>query len=52
MTEDDSDIRSLVRRVHSYEKERFEDKKFSQFEERYPLFVFVSFVCFALEWII
>ena len=31
---------------------RFEDKKISHFQEQYPYFVLVSFICFVLEWIL
>lgn len=52
MTEDDTDLNALVHYVHSYEKERFEDKMFSRMEQQYPYFLSVSFLCFALEWLL
>jgi len=48
--EDDLDV--LVRHIKTFEKERFDDKKIEQFEEKYPYFLFVSFICFALEWLL
>jgi Ca-activated chloride channel homolog len=51
-TDNDSDIDSLVRSVELFEKERMNDKKISKFHEQYPYFVGVSFVCFALEWLL
>lgn len=51
-SETDSDIDSLVRSVESFEKERMDDKKISKFHEQYPYFVGVSFICFALEWLL
>lgn len=51
-TEDDRDLKQLVRLVESYEKEQLEDKKISQVEEQYPYFLMVSFLCFALAWLL
>ncbi len=51
-TSDDTDLKKLVQAVESYEKERLEDKKISQGEEQYPYFLIVSFLCFALEWLL
>jgi len=50
--DDDADLQLLVRSVERFEKEKFEDKKFSLLEEQYPYFLLVSFICFALEWIL
>jgi len=52
MTKDNRDMQSLVQMVGKFEKERFEDKKFSALQEQYPYFLIVSFACFALEWIL
>ena len=52
LAQDDSDIKTLVRFIEKFEKERFEDKEVSTLQERYPYFLAVSFICFALEWII
>lgn len=49
---DDSDVRSLVGYVQSYEKEQFEDKKVKSLEEQYPYFLAVSLLCLALEWVL
>jgi Ca-activated chloride channel family protein len=50
--ENDKDIATLVQKVTSYEKEHFEDKKLAQREEQYHWLLMVSFICFALEWIL
>lgn len=50
--DDDSDVRSVVSRVHQFEKERLDDKKVSQLHEQYPWFLAISFVCLAVEWIL
>jgi len=52
MTNDDRDIKGLVRLVEGYEKERFAQKKVTGLEEQYPYFVAVSFICFLLEWLL
>lgn len=52
MTQDDSDIKSLIRNVQTFEKEKIEDKKVARVEEQYPYFLLVSFICFALEWLL
>jgi len=49
--ENDRDIDVLVNKVAGYEKERFEDKKIARMQEQYHWFLFISFVCLALEWI-
>lgn len=50
--ENDKDIQSLIQKVVNYEKEHFEDKKLAQREEQYHWLLMVSFICFALEWIL
>lgn len=46
------DIQELIKRVEQFEKEAFEDRHFSNLEERYPYFVAGSLICFALEWML
>lgn len=50
MSSDDSDIQNIVRILSSYEKNRFDDRTISQYEQQYPWFVAVSLICFSLEW--
>jgi Ca-activated chloride channel family protein len=50
--DNNDDLDSLVKSVEMFEKERMEDKKVSRFHEQYPYFVGVSFLCFALEWLL
>ena len=52
LTADDSDIRSLVRAVSSFEKEKIEDKKIAMYEDQYHYFLLISFLCLLLEWIL
>lgn len=51
-TPDDNDVDTLVQHVHAFEKERLEDKTYARLEEQYPYFLLVSFICFALEWLL
>ncbi len=52
LTKDDSDLRSLVRAVTAFEKEKIEDKKIALLEDQYHYFLVVSLICLLLEWII
>lgn len=52
LTSDDTDLRSLVRAVTSFEKEKLEDKKIAMLEEQYHYFLLISLLCLLLEWII
>jgi len=45
-------LKQLIKYVESYEKEKFEDKELVTEEDRYPYFLFVSFVCLLLEWLL
>jgi Ca-activated chloride channel family protein len=50
VTQDDTDIKTLVQQVRMFEKEKLEDKTFSQLEEQYPYFLLVSFISLVVEW--
>lgn len=52
VAQDDTDMKTLVQQVHTFEKEKFEDRIFSQLEEQYPYFLLVSFVSLILEWLL
>jgi Ca-activated chloride channel family protein len=52
MSNDDADIRALLKAVSSYEKETLEDKKVMHYHDQYPYFVAIAFLLLALEWII
>ena len=49
---DDGDINTIVKTISSYEKEKFEDKHLSLFQDQYPWFLAVAWICLALEWIL
>ncbi len=48
----DDDITSLIHTINKFEKDTFDDKTYESFQEQYPYFVVISFLCFALEWIL
>lgn len=50
--EGDDDIKLLINSINKYEKDALEDKTFEALQEQYPYFIVLSFVCFALEWIL
>lgn len=52
LTDDDSDIKVLIKCVRKFEKEKFEDKEVFEFQERYTYFVVISLICFLFEWIL
>jgi Ca-activated chloride channel homolog len=49
---DDSDLNRLSTLVKSFEKESFEDKKISMYEDQYPWLLGVAWVMLALEWML
>lgn len=52
VTADDTDLKTLANAVHSFEKEKIEDKKIAALEDQYHYFLLVSFICLLLEWIL
>lgn len=52
VSENDADIKKIAQLISCFEKERFDDKKFSMYEEQYPWFVALSFICFVFEWLL
>lgn len=51
-TQDDVDLKLLVKKVEYYEKESFEDKQISTHEDRYPLFLALALVALLGEWLL
>jgi Ca-activated chloride channel family protein len=51
-TESDDDIAHFVRAVHAFEKEQLTERTHSRYEDQYHYFLFISFICFALEWLL
>lgn len=52
MTANDADVKTIASHVTAFEKEELGDKKFATLEEQYPYFLFVSLICFVLEWLL
>jgi Ca-activated chloride channel family protein len=48
----DSDIIELIKKLETIEKEKIEDKKYSQYEDQYPIFLMISFIALLLEWLL
>lgn len=48
----DRDVQQLVKKILGYEKEKIQESAIEQYQEQYPYFLAVSFICFALEWIL
>jgi len=48
----DEDIELFIRALQSFEKEELVEQKMSRYEDQYPYFLIVSFIAFALEWLL
>lgn len=48
----DEDIETITSYVRRFEQEKYDDKKTSFYDEKYPWFTGAAFVCLALEWIL
>lgn len=51
-TDSDEDIQQLISWVQGFETDLLESRQVNRFEEQYPYFVIVSFMCLLLEWIL
>jgi len=51
-TDNDDDVTAFVSAVNAFEKEELAEQKFSRYEDQYHYFLLVSFICFALEWLL
>ena len=52
ISQDDSDIAKLVKKLDAIEKEDIEDKKISEYQEQYPWFLLVACLLLMIEWIL
>lgn len=52
ITNDDTDVALLAKKIQSFEKEAMGNATIKRFEEQYPFFAIVSFLCFLLEWLL
>jgi Ca-activated chloride channel family protein len=49
---DDSDLDAINAYISHYEKEKFEDKKISLFQDKYPWLLGLAWICLLVEWIL
>jgi Ca-activated chloride channel homolog len=49
---DETDLNHLIAVIQGYEKEKFEDKKMSYYQDQYPWLLGISWVLLALEWVL
>lgn len=52
ITKTNDDLKLILNKIKEFESEQFDTRKICKFHEQYPYFVAVSFICFALEWIL
>ncbi len=52
LSNDEHDVTSLKNRIVRYEKEKFDDKEITQYEDKYHYVLALSFILFALEWLL
>ncbi len=52
VTKDKADLQKLVDRITRFEKERFEDKQVSQFDDKYHYFLLIAFCFLLFEWML
>ncbi|MBD3231599.1 VWA domain-containing protein [Candidatus Dependentiae bacterium] len=49
---DDSDIENIAKIIRRFEKEKFEDRQISYYQDQYPWLLGVAFILLILEWIL
>lgn len=52
MSQDDTDVKTILSYIESFEKESFEDKMVTQLQDQYPWFALGSFICLLIEWLL
>ena len=48
----DTDIKEFISLVQSFEKDSLEERSLERYQEQYPYFIGISFLCFVLEWLL
>jgi len=51
-TQSDRDLETIVNKIHSYEKEKFEDRQFKIYEDTYFYFLGCAWLLLLLEWVL
>jgi Ca-activated chloride channel family protein len=49
---DDGDVERIVQALAGYEREKLEERSLVQYQERYPLFLAITWASLLLEWLI
>jgi len=52
VTQDDGDVQRIVQGLAAYEREKLEERSIAQYQERYPLFLAITWACLLLEWLL
>lgn len=52
VTENNDDIKAMIEQLALFDKEKIDERKREVYEEKYSYFVAISFICFALEWLL
>ena len=51
-TDNDDDVIAFTQLVQSFDKEQLVERKHSRYEDQYHYFLLITFICFALEWLL
>lgn len=51
-TKNDSDIKEFIKNVSLFETDSLGERSIERYQEQYPYFIAISFVCFAMEWLL
>lgn len=52
VTRDERDVQKFIGLVESFEKDKMGNHSFERYQQQYPYFIAVSFLCFGLEWLL
>ncbi|MCX5923456.1 MAG: VWA domain-containing protein [Candidatus Dependentiae bacterium] len=51
-TKNDSDIKEFIKNVSLFETDSLGERSVERYQEQYPYFIAISFLCFLLEWLL
>jgi len=51
-TRDERDVQKFIGLVQAFEKDKMSNQSFERYQEQYPYFIAISFLCFGLEWLL
>lgn len=52
VTRDERDVQRFIKLVELFEKDKMGNHSFERYQQQYPYFIAVSFLCFGLEWLL